>query len=949
MVLAQVLPQVRVFQEFTLAPTAIVEPLRALILGPHYEVRTYAKAKSQIGIGAYNKDADTTYSYPAREAGEVVDQDYVSLWMDDALIKFFADTDSPATVFAPTTPNRVVADGSFSFAATATHSRDSSIPRDVAAGDWAKLTNPNDLGDIVLSEIRQVVREQIAGSFAASTADANNQASKSNSTTLVSSPSSSNYTAAADATAYDGCVDGNITDRYTITVTKSGAVGVAEIDVVSDSGLDNELSKVVTVEGAPFAVGDRGLLLTLTGVGDFVAGEEWVFDVVGDFTVVSPPTVETTIAFTGTSDATYILEVIRGGDSPRVSVKTSTGIEALETDIVLGAWNVIGRYGLQVWFGASAPAVGDSSSLSSSSSQTPESLSSESSSSQSDVSTSSTSQDPSSQSSDGDTSSSSPSSASETLGERLCAGDIFYVVATAATEGRASTLVLAESLSSTMLLEADVALEVYQKSDIEVTERRYDSPGVYNFETDANEIEINSGIVYYGTASDPLNGEPVVSGDMYVGYRALNQDWTRAIQTIDDVADVGDYFTDVSPENPLGFGVVQALANANGTAVRFIGVATNDLAGYTSAVQKAIEREDVYGFVPLTYDQTIIDLVVSHVSTMSSAAKGRWRKTWASQALPTTKVIVQGSPTPLLGTFSQYAGDAAGTYRLLEMTGAKFIDNGVLAGDEVRYSYGVDGFGDETYDTDVVDQVISNTQLLVLTGPSAAVSVASKTEIWRDLDTDAQVTELIAGNTYGDRRVNNVLGGLPDMNGYSNVADYFLACAYAGLRSGVRPHQGLTNVEVANVDAIDYLVETLNGDQLDELANAGFWLTSQDPDTGTVFCRKQLTTDLTDLNSSEDSVTTNVDSMSYYFKRLLAPFIGKTNNVKTTRSLIEAQIKTAIEYLKNGVSTPTLGGQLVGATILDIRQHATQADRLVIELELELPYPLNNIDLYLII
>lgn len=963
MALTQVLPQVRVFQEFTLAASAIVEPLRALILGPHYEVRTYEKAKSTIGIGAYDKDIDTTYSYPGREAGEVVDQDYVSLWFDDALIKFYDSVVGDGQAFAPTDPNQLIAATPFSFATTATHSRNSGLERDVAAGDWIKVTNSNDLSDQVTSEIRQVIRETIAGSFASSTQDASNQATSTSSETLISAPSASNYTADMDASAYDGAVDGNITDRYTVTVIKSGAVGTAEINVVSDSGLDNELGKVVTVEGAPFAVGDRGLLLTLTGAGTFVAGEAWVFDIVGNFTALGAPTVETTIPFTGPTDTTYIIEVTRGGSSPRVNVRTSTGIEAEETDITLGAWNSIGRYGLEVWFGSGASPVGDSSSVSSSSSSSNSSSSESSQSSSSESTESSTSQEPSSASNSsvssdtGETSSSSPqspsssspSSGSEDFGEQLCAGDIYYVVATAPTQGRASTLVLAQSLTPTILLESDVNVEIFQKSNIEVTGVRYGVPGVTNFDTDANEITVNSGILYYGSATDPLNGQPIVSGDMYVGYRALSQDWVGSVRSISDVGNIGNFFTDVSPENPLGFGVVQALANANGTDVRFISVATNDLAGYTTAVKKTIEREDVYSFVPLTYDQTIIDLVVSHVNTMSGANKGRWRIAWVTQDLPEEKEIVKGDPDPLLGTITQYSGDAVGTYRLLEMSGGNFLTNGVAAGDEVRYSYGVDGFLNQTYSTDTVDSVISETQLLLLTGPASPVSVASSTEIWRQLDTSGQVEELIAGNTYGDRRVRNVLGGNPDMNGYSGVEDYFLACAYAGLRGGVNPHQGLTNVEVANVDAISFLVEDLDGDQLDELANAGFWLTSQDPDTGTIFCRKQLTTDSTDLNSSEGSVTTNVDSMSYYFKSLLAPYIGRTNNVPSVRALIEAQMKTAIEYLKNGVSTPNLGGQLVSGTIEDIRQHATQADRLVIELDLEIPYALNNIDLYLII
>lgn len=953
--MVQVLPQVRVFQELALAPTAVVDPLRAFIFGPHYEVRTYAKAKDQIGIGAYDKDQDTTYSYPAREAGEVVDQDYVRLFMDDALVQYFEDNAGAGQSFAPEAPNKVLMGGSYSLVDLTNYPRLPALPKDVEAGDQIRVTNPNDLSDMLLTEIRQVIREAIAGYFGVATADSLNQATVASSATAVSTPTGSNYALSVDASAYDGATDGAIEERYTIRVIRAGAIGTAEIEISSDSGGDDVSRQVITAEGAPIAVGSRGLLLTFTGTGNFAVDEEWVYDVVGEHTALGAPTVDTSIAYTGPSDANYIVEVIRGGTSPRVSVKTSSNVEAFEADITIGAWNYVGLYGLSLWFGPGAPPVGDSSSDSSSSSQSLSSDSESSASSESDVSTSSTSQDkssqsPSSPSSDTqETSSSSPSSASETFADSLCAGDKFYVAATAAAEGRANTLLLAESLSSTQLLESDLNVEIMKKADIEITEKRYNAPGVLNFDTDTNEVTVKSGITYYGGASDPINGEPVIAGTMYVGYRALSQDHTDVVKSISDSSLIGNFFTDTSPENPLGFAVKKALENAGGSEVKFIGIKDDNSLAWTLAVKKTLEREDVYSFVPLTQDAAILSMVAGHISSQSTAEKGRWRIAWFTQAVPTEKRLVGNDVFPIVGTIGQYSGDAVGTYRLVEQVGADYLANGVQAGDELRYNYGVDSFGDDTYETGVVDQVLSESQLLLLTGPTAPVSVAVKMEVWKTLDTDDQVSELVAGNTWSSRRIYNVLAGGVGMDGYEDLEDYYLAAAYAGLRGASAPHQGLTNVELTGVDSIDYLVKDLTGDQLDTLMNAGFWLTSQDPGSGDIYCRKQISTDLTSLNTVEQSITTNIDSISYYKKRLLAPYIGKTNNVPNVHGLIEAQIESAISLFSNPALYPLLGGQITGATIKDIRPHATLRDRLVVEVELELPYPLNNLDLILLV
>jgi hypothetical protein len=340
-------------------------------------------------------------------------------------------------------------------------------------------------------------------------------------------------------------------------------------------------------------------------------------------------------------------------------------------------------------------------------------------------------------------------------------------------------------------------------------------------------------------------------------------------------------------------------------------------------------------------------LVAGHVTSQSAPEKGRWRIAWVANALPTEKQLV--GQTAVTATITQYAGDAPSVFRLITAAAGLFWTNAVTAGDVVRYAYGVDALGEATYATGVVDRVISETQLLLLAGPAAAVPIASKIEVWRTLSTDQQVSELVAANTYASRRVFSVFTGGSTLDGYAAQPDYFVAAAAAGLRSGVAPHQGLTNVALAGVGATPYTTKTLTGTQLDTLADAGYWLIRQDARSGSIYTRKQLSTDLTDLNTQEQSITTNIDSLSYYFKLSLSPYIGRTNNVDAVRSLIKADLNAAFEFFFSA-ATPTLGSQLLdGTQILELRQHAVLADTLVIKVQCVIPAPINTIELYLVV
>jgi hypothetical protein len=195
----------------------------------------------------------------------------------------------------------------------------------------------------------------------------------------------------------------------------------------------------------------------------------------------------------------------------------------------------------------------------------------------------------------------------------------------------------------------------------------------------------------------------------------------------------------------------------------------------------------------------------------------------------------------------------------------------------------------------------------------------------------------------------------PDTFKYGGITKqgYFAAAGLAGLRSGVVPHQGLTNTEYLGADDLSKVVVEFTQEDLDTMADAGIWLLTQEVIGATPYVRHQLTTDDSSLNTSEDSITTNVDSISYALKRVLSPFIGRWNVNRENVAIIRAAVVAELLFRATNTYTVRAGNQLTSFSpaddIIALAQNATFKDRIDCEVRLNVPYPLNYISLKLVV
>lgn len=920
--MAYVLPQVLVYQEFRVAPTAVEAPRQAHITGGHARLFRYddEDEKATISLGEYDYVTDQVYSWPERPAGSQVDFDYVKLYVDGAKLRFFQDLIGSGGLVAPVSgyKNRIrSAAHAFKDNGTDFPRSDDLNDRDVKVGDTVYVRGVGT--DAENYELWTTVRG-FSGEVVAATVEAvedatTNKVDQSAASSVDNLGVSNTITLTVDATDYDGRVDGDIDETYTIEVTQASVGGdltTARLRVTTASGRDQDSAVEPAGVGGLTAIGARGLKVEFdrnettsasSAAGledispdDLVVGHKWRVRVVQAFTA---PVATSGGTFTGTRDTTYIVEVTKGGafaDEPEITVTTTTGVDKSGPTKVTAAATAFaaGTKGVTVSFtGVSG----------------------------------------------------------------LRKGDKYYVEAVAETEGSMQTLILADDLPELIQTASDLDLKLYIKKDIEVEKNRVTEPPLVNWDTADTQFTVEAGITLYDdswTLDGDLVALPLEGGDLYVEYRAWLPTYVGELESAFDVADLPNLLGQAHPDNPLYWGVYMACLNANGQPVRFTAVQDpSDTDAWLTQLDILIGRKDVYNLVPLTTNQVVLDAFKAHVESQSSPENGRWRGLVCTIAVDKIRPIVTADTTtdgePALATLSDDPQTTGTQYTRLSVPAgnAKFITNEVEPGDTVRFLYSTDGFDNDTYVEFVVDEVLSENTLRLTSGGEVAITVAQKVEIHRTLTPSGLVQEVVdAVGRYASRRVVAIVNETVGNAGFT-FPGYFLAAAIAGLRSAVNPHQGLTNVAVAGIDDAGTLVKGFNGSQLNEIAAAGGWIVIKTPD-GNFITRHAVTTDNTDLNRREEMIRVNVDDISYQLLAVLEPYIGQANVVADVLTDMRNTLSSALDELTVN-KTPRIGPQLVSFTIRELRQHALLKDRVVIIVDLVVPYPINNIELRLVV
>jgi hypothetical protein len=908
------LPQVRVFQEYEEAGSALARPQYSFIFGPHYHLIRYDEATEKaLGyIGSYNRTSGLNVAWPNRPTGAEVDTDNAHVYFDSAWLEYFRDrvgSDQEWKAVDGYT-NRIRC-ATLNLATYGTWERSSVFgTRDVQVGDGILLrATACDTEYEFYSRVNRLVHETVDSEIGTPTDDDSNAPSTSQaSSETQTAGDTGTVTIGSDASSYSGAADGATVESYYLTVTTGGDFGTAVLAVTSESGTDDMVDSVTPADGVAFDVGSRGLTATFTSgsATPFVEGQIWRIDVNEAWTPASV-TLDSSAEYVGANDGTYIITVVEGGtfaNSPKVMV-SSTGtldssgpytVTALDSYITLPT-------GVKFKF-TGAGVTG------------------------------------------------------------LAKNDRYYITVSAETLGAIKTIELQNALPDAFYgicgdsddtdtpIDLDVSLSIVK--DMEVSRTR---AGVLpNWVATATQIQVNSGLTAtdsdWTDASGNLEYLSVIRGEVYVGYRALLNTYTNAATSLDEVGDVTSTLGPAVADNPLALGVFKALQNAGGTPVYFMATKGDTLADYSEVLSAVYDEKNTYGFVPLTHDSEILAAVAAHCDSASAADRGRWRVAWfGAQTENETAVLYQDSSEDILyGTITDDPNTTGTQYTILRCEEANFITNEVQAGYKVRTNYIVDPATNvATYDEYTIDAVLTEEEVRLVAGPSLPVSVASKFEIWK-VNSNQEIADQVKtqAGSYSSKRVRLVFPDYVSSGGVQYDSMY-LCAALAGLRSSVLPHQGLTNVEILGFDDVSRTTEWLGGQLLDEMAEAGVWIVTQDR-SGMVYTRHQLTTSTVDINRKEDSLVATFDAISARFLDFFVDsrYIGRRNITPGLINTLRADFRSLVLSIQYESETPSLGSMILSAEIVQLERHPTLTDRVIAKMRVDMPEPFNSFDITLI-
>ena len=917
--MAYLRPSVSIQQEFALLPTSIAQNLNAVLVGPRKSIVDYNTASdlSALSYGMYENISGLDQNFIGLPAGASIYADSIKLNLQDVLAKYATLSGTNVIAESSTAANQIKLGTDPSASGSFKGSDRNAVfqNRDVQIGD--RVTVSVSGSPVLTTRVTDYVADTVPASFNSFVQGVNNTVSQGysdNAVVLSDMGSGREIIVDTSAGTYSGdLMSGVVSDTYVITCVTGGSASTAVWNITSASG-DN-VSNVKLPDptsGTPFEVGTNDLYVIIEGgTNNFVAGETYQVAVNAAFLQLSP--VISSSVYEGSVGTTYIVTVVKGGmwsDSPMVTVTTTNGIDYSPATIVSGPNSIISLGALGASFGFVA------------------------------------------------------SNSSDSPQGGLRQGDVYNITVVAQTTGAIRALALASPLPSTITPSTEISVDfMLYKQEVAVPVSGYPSYGsqALSFDNESDTFVV-SGVEILdpswtsaGTTTQlPL---PVVSAEVYVSYTALLTDNVNIYNDVSTISQVTSQIGEITENNELAYAAYLALENSGGQTVYWVAVEQDNLQGYLDALATLEGAQSAYFVVPLSDKPEIQQAFKAHAEEMSLPTYGLERVAFVSAPVSqTVELVSQKGDGSFWSGYVTADPNNNSVYNRVTIPGAALVDVGVHAGDIFRTNYSVNPDGTQSFQSALVQSVIDN-ETLILANPSFTSAIGSsevpvRVDISRLLTKSEYASAIAAvSSSFGSRRVYNVWPSQAvDANGVT-VPGYFVAAAVAGLKSSVVPQQGITNYTLNGFSSLKLSGQFFTPTQLDTIAGGGTLIVSQDVNGGAVYVRHQISTDQTDANHSELSITTNLDSIAKYIRPQLKSLIGVYNITPSFLLSAKALLMRNLDYLTAYTSTPTAGPQVISYNVQDLKvvQDPLLATRVIATAPITLPYPVNNFDLTLVV
>lgn len=185
---------------------------------------------------------------------------------------------------------------------------------------------------------------------------------------------------------------------------------------------------------------------------------------------------------------------------------------------------------------------------------------------------------------------------------------------------------------------------------------------------------------------------------------------------------------------------------------------------------------------------------------------------------------------------------------------------------------------------------------------------------------------------------------IPEGSVVRELPGFYLSCAVGALTTGLPTHQGFTNLSVSGFLGFVNGSDKFDEDQLDTIAGGGTMIFDQEVPEAPLFIRHELTTDRSSIKFQEYMVTKNVDFIAKFMRNAFKDFPGVYNIVDTTFDDLKTTSTSVITYLRDETRLPKIGGIIRGGNLTQLEE-GVNIDSIAMRFKLDIPIPLNNIDI----
>ena len=444
----------------------------------------------------------------------------------------------------------------------------------------------------------------------------------------------------------------------------------------------------------------------------------------------------------------------------------------------------------------------------------------------------------------------------------------------------------------------------------------------------------------------PFGAVQIVSATVLISFRALRIDKSADVWEYDSTQALqADFGVDqIVPENPVVFAAYISLLSASVTTNLLACDASylaNEVLSFGDAFS-ILENEDLYAIAVMSFNPSVHTALKAHVDTMSLPANKLERVGIVCRPIVLTASVVGAITT---GGSEGFAGTG---HLTLTSAASHFLTDGVVPGMNVIVTAPSAIAGSYA-----IAAVISQTQLLVA-GPVASAEVAVTFSIQKNLQKSEQAAFMAAyASSLGDRRMvfvwPDVVRG-PVGSVTRDLPGFFLGATVGALTTGLPTQRGFTNLSVSFFTGVRHSTKYFSGNDLNTIAAGGVMIFVQDVlDVSAPYIRHQLTTDTSAIKFQEFSITKNVDFIAKFLRKSHKNFIGKYNVVDNAFDDLKTLAGGEMKFLKEKTKLPQIGGVISNGKLTSAIQDPVNIDSIQETYSLDIPIPLNNLDITIIV